>query len=411
VPEIAIRNGTALVGENLEPFEQGEILIAGGRIVSITDNALASTAHVVDASGGFVLPGLIDSHVHLSLPGGPESVRAQLDRPSVRLLAAFVNGLTALSQGVTSVRDLAAVDHTVIDYAHALGQERGIRPRVVAAGKPIVMTGGHAWELAEEVNGADAVRQAARAQIKAGARVIKMMATGGFSTETSPGAPELTLEELRAGADVAHRAGFLAAAHAHGAEGIAAAVDAGVDSIEHGAYITSELCQVMRERNTALVPTLVSMERVVAGAGVPDFIVEKCIEEREIYYDNIGRAIRTGVTIAAGTDAGSELNPFRDALLEELHLYTRLGMSLVDSLRTATVAAGRLIGPGVGQLAEGAQADVIVVDDDPRLNLDVLREPKEVLCAGVHVDLNWVRASIDGLSWLVGRSVKPSFAS
>jgi imidazolonepropionase-like amidohydrolase len=386
---VLIRGGTALLGTDLTPFELGEMVLQGGEIEAISDRPSDSPGAVIDASGKVVLPGLIDAHVHLSLPGGLESLQDHLAPPVLRFLAMIRNGAIALSHGITAVRDVGACDTMAIDYAKLTERCPGIGPRVVAAGRFIVPIGGHGSPVGIEARDVGEARRAAQEQIAAGATVVKLMASGGFSSQTGPLHGGLELNQMRAIVDEAHAAGFQVSAHAHSAVGIAAALEAGVDSIEHGAYISPGEIASMIARNAVLVPTLVSMECIESGRGVPDWIVDPCIRERPAYYENVRQALLAGVAVATGTDAGSELNP-HGRVVEEIEMLQRLGASPLESLLAATVAAGRLIGHDVGELRVGAAADIIIVDGDPLADVDVLRAPHRVVSRGVVVELDHV---------------------
>ena len=394
-PSLVVRGGTALLGTELEAQDLGEMAVRDGLISAVGSEAGAEDANgaVVDADGGFVLPGLVDAHVHLALPGGLASLEDHFAPPSVRLRIAVINGFRSLAAGVTSARDLGAIDSVAVDYTRLALSYPGFGPRTIASRRYVIPVGGHGAPVGVEVSGAQAAGRAARAEIDAGAGVVKVMASGGFSSKTGPDAAGLTVDELRAAVDEAHAAGILAAAHAHSAEGIAAALEAGIDSVEHGAYISPSEIDQMLARNAVLVPTLASMECVERGRGVPDWIVEPCIRERGRYYDNVARALAAGVRVATGTDAGSELNP-HGRVVDEMELLARLGLSHLDALRAATVTAGSLIGPDVGWLGVGAAADIIVVDGDPRDDLGALRSPRAVIAGGALVDLEGMRASV-----------------
>jgi imidazolonepropionase-like amidohydrolase len=266
----------------------------------------------------------------------------------------------------------------------------------VAAGRFIAMTGGHAWEWARQADGADDVRRATREQIRAGAQVIKLMATGGLSTPGSPYAPELTVDELRAGVEEAHKARLQAAAYAHNSAGISAALAAGIDSIEHAALVDDAEISAMVEAGVVLVPTLVAVTDIRPGAGLDPDVVPKTEAARRIFFERIQRAIRAGVRLAAGTDAGTALNPI-GRVVNEIQEYHRLGADILTALRAATVVAGTLIGEGVGVIREGAVADLIVTTDDPREDLSALRSLRAVIARGRPVDLAWLRQTVSAL--------------
>lgn len=397
--DLTLRNGTAFAGGDLEPVSFGSLVIRGGVITLITDEAVPPDgAPEADLRGAFVLPGLIDAHVHFDLAAHPVPY-LHWGRPAlVRSMTCFHNGLRALRAGITSVRDVGAGDTTVLDYARQVNAGRMPGPRVVAAGQPIVITGGHSWEHGRVANGPDEVRLAVREQLAAGAEVIKFMATGGISTPGDPGIAELTAEELTIGVAEAHRAGVLAAAHAHAPAGIANAIRAGIDTIEHAAFADAGTHAQMAEAGVVLVPTVTALSPIAEDMGIPQDTVIKSLRHRETFQRNTGAAIKAGVVIAAGTDAGTALNPI-GGLLDELQLYVRLGMTRTDALRSATVTAGRLVrrsaeSADVGIIAAGARADLLTVPGDPREDLETLRKPASVICGGSPVDLRWVEQTL-----------------
>jgi imidazolonepropionase-like amidohydrolase len=396
---LILRNGTALSGDGLVAQPFGSLVIRDGVITAITDeNVPADGTPEADARAGFVSPGLIDAHVHFDLAAHPAPYLHWDRSPFIRSLTCFHNGLRALRAGITSVRDLGSADKLVLDYGKEVNTGLLLGPRVVAAGQPIVMWGGHSWEHARIANGVDDLRLAVREQLANGAEVIKFMASGGISTPGNPDVAELTIEELTAGVAEAHRAGVLAAAHAHNPAGIANAIAAGVDSIEHAAFADAAAHELMVEAGITLVPTVTALSPIAEGMGIPRDTVTKSLRARDTFQRNTGGAIAAGVTIASGTDAGTALNPI-GGLLDELQLYVKQGMSPAGALRSGTVTAGRLVRRAgeearVGVISVGARADLLIVPGDPRQDLQVLRRPAAVILGGRVVDLAWVEQTL-----------------
>jgi imidazolonepropionase-like amidohydrolase len=387
---LILRNAVALVGEELEPMSFREILIVGDRIAALDDAGDQDGATVLDLDGKFVLPGLIDAHVHFGLAGSLDAY-AHWRKPLVARGTTLVrNGIIALAHGITSIRDLGSVDDSVIEYGRLTETGEIIGPRVVACGRPIAMTGGHGWEFAREADGVDEVRKAVREQVRSRAGVIKLMATGGLSTPGNADSLELGPDELAAGIEEAAKAGLRSAAHAHAGAGIRAAVEAGVTSIEHAAFAGPAEVELMRSSGTYLVPTLVAVANVRPGSGIDPEVIAKTEAAREIFHANVEQAIRGGVTIAAGTDAGTALNPI-GLLVDELQLYGGMGLGNLDVIRTATVTAGQLLGLPVGSIEPGFFADLIVTNGDPRDDLELLRRPELVISAGRAIDPTWAR--------------------
>jgi imidazolonepropionase-like amidohydrolase len=389
-----LRNGIALAGQALEERAFRALAVTDGVIAEISSSAVPSDGRdELDLGGKFVVPGLIDAHVHLDLIA-ETSPYAHWRRPAFeRALGLVGNGLTALRHGITTVRDLGCVDDAVIQYARLADSGRVVGPRVVAAGRWICMTGGHGWEYGREADGDADVRKAVREQIRAGARVVKLMATGGLSTPGSPHSAELTAPELAAGADEAHKAGLSVAAHAHSAAGIRAALAAGVDSIEHGAFMGRSELEEMQRRGTFLVPTVVAVENVRPGSGIDPDVVQKTEAARELFHASTAAAFRSGIRIAAGTDAGTAHNPVGPTLLSELKLYVRLGADNRTALAAATVHAGSLIGQDLGVIDAGRPADMLILDRNPLAGLDALGEIAGVISRGRLLDLRDLEAA------------------
>jgi len=363
----------------------------------VRDDVILELAHEPPADAGaatelpgVTVPGLIDAHVHLCMDGGAD--------PTGRLLAASQNRtvLDALSHmraqldaGVTTVRDLGGPYGLSIDLATAVEDGTLEGPRVVASGRNVTMTGGHGHFLGVEADGPDAVRRAVREELKAGARVVKFMATGGVLTRgVRAGAEQLTEDELRAGAEEAHKADRRTATHAQGLSGIKNALRAGIDTIEHGAFDhwDDEAFALLtdREQPRWLVPTLAAPDGILAGEGrVPDWVIQKTRPIGVRHRANIAEAYRAGVTLAAGTDAGTPLNP-HGGLPRELELMHEVGVSLHDVFLAVTrnAAAALDLDGRIGSLAPGAAADLVSLDGDPLADVDAYARPLAVMKAG-----------------------------
>jgi imidazolonepropionase-like amidohydrolase len=260
---------------------------------------------------------------------------------------------------------------------------------VIPSGRVVTMTGGHGWWIGREADGVDAVRRATRENLRAGAGSIKLMATGGMMTGgRQAGQPQLTVDEMTAAVEEAHKRGAPVAAHAESRIGILNAVRAGVDSVEHGHGGDQEAIDLMLERGTALVPTILSDRRIIdhgVAAGIPDFVVEQCEALHDSLVVFLQAAIKAGVRIAAGNDGGAPLVPVGD-MVGELELYVAHGMDPQAALASATTVTAHLFGlSDVGLLEAGHVADLLVVDDDPLASISALRSPEIVLRAGVPV--------------------------
>jgi imidazolonepropionase-like amidohydrolase len=327
---VAYRAARVFDGVSQHVVENGAVVVEDGRIASVGPaRYLRSNAEVIDLGDATLLPGLIDAHVHLvwSASAEPHEVVERESRALTTLRCA-ANAALHLRAGVTTVRDVGATDGLSIDIARAV--ELGVLPgpRVVAAGRAIAMTGGHGWFIGREADGPEAVRHAVRSELKAGATCIKLMASGGvYGHAEDPGSPQLTAEEMRAGVAEAHKAGRKVAAHAYSTEAINNALDAGVDSIEHGSFIDRATAERMREQGTYLVPTMSvyeAMNEKGPELGAPEYIQRKTAEALEASREAFRLALEVGVLVAAGTDCGAPGHP-HGTLPEELKLMVEAG--------------------------------------------------------------------------------------
>jgi imidazolonepropionase-like amidohydrolase len=381
-----VRNGVALIGPELTEHPFRTLSLTGD---TIGEFDTADGDGGVDLGGAYLVPGLADCHVHFDLAAHAMPY-THWDRSGfVRSVTCLHNGLLALRAGITSIRDLGSVDHLVLEYGRHVKAGAITGPRVAAAGRPITPPGGHAARHALVADGPDAVRAAVLAQLAGGAPVIKLMATGGISTPGDPAAQGLGQAEMTVAVEEAHRHGASVAAHAHSPTGIIAALRAGVDTIEHGAYVDDESIELLISTGRTLVPTVSALNPIAPGLGIPADTVTKSIAAREIFRASVGRAVKAGVHIAAGTDAGTAFNPI-GGLVDELDLYIAGGMTDFDALVSATVSTGPVLGEQVGMIAPGYRADLIVVETDPRADIAALRRPARVFARGREIDLAWL---------------------
>jgi imidazolonepropionase-like amidohydrolase len=390
---VAYRAARVFDGFSEQIIEDGAVLVEDGHIVSVGPaGTLPSEGEVVDLGDATLLPGLIDAHVHLvwSASAEPHEVVRRESR-ALTVLRCANNAALHLRAGVTTVRDVGATDGLSIDVALAV--ELGVLPgpRVIAAGRALAMTGGHGWFLGREADGADAVRRAVREEMKAGATCIKLMASGGvYGHAEEPGSPQLTIEEMRAGVEEAHKAGRRVAAHAYSVAAIENALSAGVDSIEHGSFIDRDTAARMRESGAYLVPTMSvyqAMSEKGPELGAPEYITRKTAEVLDLSREAFRLALEVGVPVAAGTDCGAPGHP-HGTLPEELMLMVESGASPVQALRFGTSAAADLLGLGgeVGSLEVGKRADLLAVDGDPTTDILALRKVRMVLRDGSRVE-------------------------
>jgi len=378
---LAVRGGTVV---DAAGSQDADVTVSDREVTAV--GTAPGVDRTVDAAGNYVVPGMVDAHVHLLLDGRPDPESVNDENRTMQTYNAAAALRSAVQAGVTTVRDLGAPETLSTDAARAVAEGVVEGPRVVAAGQNITMTGGHAHFSGREVDGVAEARTAAREQLKRGADVLKVMATGGVLTEGArTGAPELFVGEIEAVVRVAEAAGVPVAAHAHGLEGIKNAVRAGVDSVEHGTYMDREAAELMAERGTYLVPTTKALVGISEGGvegGIPEYAVEKNDAATDHHRAAFETALDAGVPIAMGTDAGTPFNYHADAA-EELELMVERGLSPERALEAATVDAADLLGlDDVGRVAEGYRADLLVLDADPREDPTAWQRPLAVVADG-----------------------------
>jgi imidazolonepropionase-like amidohydrolase len=386
--------------------EKSIITITNERIVSVqkaTDTQLPAGEEVIDLADAIVLPGLIDCHTHLGMRADRyDELYDFKDSPFNHAFAAVVNARKTLEAGFTTVRDVGSDPFLAVDLRNSIDEGLVIGPRIVASGPGISITGGHGdlnnyspqtrvMMFPEERNfsiadGVDQITYVVRAQVKYGVDVIKIMATGGvLSRGDSPGAPQYTLEELKAAARIAHMAGRKIAAHAHGSEGIKNAILAGIDSVEHASLIDDEGIRLAREHGTYLVMDIYNDDYIVSEAPKFGLTEEKLQKEKAIgrlQRENFQKAWEGGAKMAFGTDAG--VYPHGDNA-KQFATMVRYGMKPADAIRSATSNAADLLGRSrdVGSIQAGRLADIIAVKGDPLADVRALEHVGFVMKGGV----------------------------
>lgn len=373
------------------------IVIEDGKIVSVGASAgtkLLAGVTVIELPNATILPGLIDAHTHLTMDPkfGYEELGISIPREA---LIGAKNARVTLNAGFTTVRNVGADGFTDVALRDAINAGDVPGPRMLVSGPLIGITGGHCdnnllpyeyHAVGDGVaDGIAAVQHKVRENIKYGADLIKVCATGGvLSKGDDPQASQFTLEELQAIVADAHRLGRKVAAHAHGAQGILWATEAGVDSIEHGSYIDDAGIAEMKKHGTYLVPTLYLGDWMIENAAathLPDFLLVKAKAVIPAARQNVAHAFASGVKVAFGTDAAVYPHGLN---AHEFAVMVKLGLTPLQAIQAATLNAADLMGwPGkVGSLDPGAWADIIAVDGDPLQDVTTLERVKFVMKGG-----------------------------
>ncbi len=370
----------AAVGQTII-WETGVISWIGPDSEANLDHSL-----LIAADGGIVLPGLIDSHVHISLAPTLTGIYDIEEEPVTRSLIRAAHGAGLLLRaGITTARDVGSREGVAIDIAAAQRDGDLAGARILAAGRGLTPPGGHGQAMAVEVRGAEEVAAAVRAEHERGADLIKLFPTGGVLGAGTHGFDVvMTLEEMRAAVETAHELDIHVAAHVHGTEGIEIALEAGIDTIEHGTGARREQSERMLEDGVALVPTLVPLVALrQRELDLPRDLMKRANEVAAIQSESVATAIEVGVRVLPGTDAGTPFNP-PGQLVQEMELLVELGMSPHEVIVAATSAAADTFGwDDVGVLAIGNVADLLLVDDDPIENLGTLSWPATIIQDGV----------------------------
>ena len=392
-----IRAGHLLDVHSGKVLDEQTIVVTGDEIAAVAPSAsiLAMTGDkVIDLGSLTVLPGMIDVHTHIT--GNPDfdPYKELIGTDAKEAITGVVNARTTLLAGFTTIRNVGAGGYTDVDLRDAINDGQVEGPHMLVSGPPLGITGGHCDENLLPIkyhvvgdgvaDGIAAVQHQVRQNIKYGVDLIKICATGGvLSKGDDPQASQYTLEEMKAIVADAHRLGRKVAAHAHGAQGILWASEAGVDSIEHGSYINDEAIAVMKKNGTYLVPTLYLEDWMLESGHLPDFYHQKMVDVSAVAKKNIQHAMESGVKIAMGTDAAVYPHGLN---AHELDVYVnQLHMAPSAAIQSTTLNAADLLGwsDKVGSLDAGKWADIIAVDGNPIADVKLLQDVKFVMKAGV----------------------------
>ena len=405
-PATYVQAGALLDRPGKAPKGNSTIVVRDGKVAQVLPGFVAppAGARLVDLRDRFVLPGLVDMHVHLWGVGGDpmrERLNALTTDDADDMMQAVVNAKTTLDAGFTTVRDLGGNPRGIRALRDAVARGDVEGPTIVNAGRMVSVTGGHgdgtnglAEEWADAVHqhqintcdGPDDCRRAVRAQVGMGAQVIKFAATGGVLSNVAGGLGRaMTPEEMSAIVTTAHALGRKVAAHSHAAEGTKAALEAGVDSIEHGTFIDDETVKLFKAKGAYLVPTMIAPVTALAqarGGQLPPATIPKAEAAAAAAAESHARAIRAGVKIAFGTDTGVSKHGDN---AKEFALMVRAGMTPAQAIRAATVSAADLLGRSaeLGTLEPGHAADLIAVTGSPLDDVTRLERVDFVMHRGV----------------------------
>jgi imidazolonepropionase-like amidohydrolase len=383
-----VKSGRMLANQN--------IYVEGDKITRVEAGAAPAAAgwQVIDLSNATVVPGLIDCHVHLTM--NPSFGYQQLGVSEAReTLIGAANARKTLMAGFTTVRNVGASGFTDVALRDAINDGDVPGPRMLVSGPPLSITGGHGdnnllpWEYHKSsdgvADGVEGVQRKVRENIKYGADVIKFMASGGvLSKGDNPQASQYTLEEMKMIVSEAHRLGRKVASHAHGAQAILWATEAGVDSIEHGSYINDEDIAAMKQHGTYLVPTMYLQEWLLENMQtihLPEFLAMKAREVLPAAKKNLAHALQSGVKVALGTDAAVYPHGLN---AHEFNTMVQAGLSPLASIQAGTLNAADLLGwsDKVGTIEPGKWADMVAVDGDPVKDVRTLENVKFVMKGG-----------------------------
>ena len=402
LPGAAAAGTTAIVGGavvNLEgeaPLKGAVILVEDERIVAIGKAgsvAVPEDADIIDAGGAWLIPGLMNMHVHLGLilPGKMMAELANESEAALALRMAVV-ARESLQAGVTTIRLTGDSRHADLALMRAINKGQAVGPRIFSAGETLTITGGHGSKKPGKINydGPYELVKAARTQISAGASWIKILISGGIATDGGGLAAALmTPEEIGAVIDAAHRFGAKVTAHSGSPTATQVAIEAGIDCIEHGYFLDRETLQKMKESGTWLVPTIVvsqpATQPFFERIGSPPWYLKRRESAGKAHWRALEMAIEEGVNIALGTDQHpAEPNDGTTATAREAQYYVEAGMTPLQALRSATTETARLLGAeqDIGSLEPGKYADIVALGGNPAEDIKALRQILFVMKGG-----------------------------
>ncbi len=383
------KNFKLIDGTGAPVNENVSMLVENGKIVEIGANVSGTDCETVDLGGKYVMPGLIDCHVH-SCISDINRMAAQQENEVDCTVNTIVNLGNLLKNGVTYIRDTGHYKHVDLKLRRHLQSGTIKGPGMICSGECVVMTGGHAHFMSVEADGVDEVRKAVRAQIKAGVDGIKVCATGGVATPgMSVHSYQHNVEELAVAVEEAHKVGKKVLSHAHGTQGIKNSIIAGVDSVEHASILDDEAIEMAVKAGTYFVPTLAVLRNIIdsgVAMGLPPHMLMKAQEVEKTHTSGIKKAYDAGVKLAMGTDTAST-QLFGSNSHYELELMAGIGIPNMEVIKISTKNAADLLGIAAthGTLEVGKAADFIVMPENPVENISAVRELQSVYQAGIKV--------------------------
>jgi imidazolonepropionase-like amidohydrolase len=389
--KIAYRAKTVIAKPAEPVFRDAFVIVDGGRIDSIQEN-LPKDLPVLDLGDVTLLAGLIDAHLHMMWTGedaDPDSTRRAETR-EMGMLRMANHARKSIAGGITTCRDTGSPTEMILPLRKAVEMGLIPGPRIVSAGTLISMTGGHVNTISMEADGPDEVRKAARSLIKAGADFLKVVASGGiYGHGEEIGSLQSDLDELSVAVREAHKAGKKVAVHVYPAKGIEICLDAGIDTIEHGSFLTPELAKRMASQGAFLVPTLSVFQAMHGRQNEPttmEFIRRKTAQVVEASQQAVKIAKANGVKIGAGTDSGGPWHP-HGSIVKEIEALVRAGLTSAEAIGAATLTNAEILGleRQIGSLETGKQADFIAVKGDPLKDIGALNKIDFVAKNGVPV--------------------------
>jgi len=398
--QVALVGGSVINIENGKAIRDAVVLIDGERITAVgkaSDVSIPEGTEIIDMKGAWLIPGMMNMHVHLGLKL-PGKMTAELANESAGALTLRMaqNAGEVLQAGVTTIRLPGDEGHGDLDLKKAIDKGQAHGPRIFSAGESLIITGGHGSERGKTYNdGPYELMKAARREISAGASWVKILISGGIATDGGDISKALmTPEEINAVVDAAHRFGAKVAAHSGSSEATSIAIDAGIDSIEHGYFLDRATLKKMQQKGTWLVPTIVVSQPATAPffekIGSPQWYLDRRDSAGKEHWKMLQTAVEEGVNIALGTDQlPSEPNDGTTATAREAQYYVEAGMSNLQALQAATIQPARMLGAdkNSGSIEVGKYADIVAVASDPTADIKALRNIQLVMKGG-HVYRN-----------------------